>query len=172
MQPIPWTFIRERTRLSWRDAAWGYHNACLGWSDVVQFACDRLATGEDDAAIVELASLSKSDAHEAGKFLDKLALRLGDGDEASTKAKWLYLNLAWLFENRLTCDDPLEAVEMIYADFDYPEEVAPFVRYMPVADGYDPGAHSAEANEARLLAKWRNYLNTKARIFAPTPERS
>jgi hypothetical protein len=60
----------------------------------------------------------------------------------------------------------LETVEAIYADFDYPEEVAQFVRYMPVTDGYDPSCYSAEESQARLFEKWQGYLERKARIFA------
>jgi hypothetical protein len=166
MKPIPLSFIRGRTSLSWSEAAWGYHNKHLSWPDAVELACDRLAEADEDPLVVELAGISKSNAHEIGELLDKLASRSVSTDEASTKAKWLYLILSWLFENKAASDDPLATVEMIYADFDYPEEVSSFVRYMPVTDGYDPSAHTSEENHARLLEKWASYLNTKAQIFA------
>jgi hypothetical protein len=166
MKTISWAFIRKRTDLSWKEAAWGYHHKYLGWSDVVELACDRLAAGEDDAAVVELAGVVKSDAHEVGQLIDKLVSKTIDSDEEFTKAKWLYLNLAWLFENQTTVDDSLEAIEIIYADFEYPEEITSFVRYMPVTDGYDPSAHTAEENQARLIEKWQSYLAEKASVFA------
>ncbi len=37
-------------------------------------------------------------------------------------------------ENRETVEDPFAVVEELYADFDYPEEIAGFVRYMPPED--------------------------------------
>jgi hypothetical protein len=165
MKRIPLSFIKGLTHLSWAEAAWGYHNQYVGWSDVVDMACDCLAENEDESIVVELAGLSKSEASEAGQLLDKLAAKAIDGDEKARKAKWLYLSLAWLFENRASSPDPLEAVEELYSDFDYPEDVAQFVRYMPVTDGYDPSAHSNEENHSRLLSKWRSYLEVKSPIF-------
>ncbi|HFC6348968.1 TPA: DUF2247 family protein, partial [Neisseria lactamica] len=46
-----------------------------------------------------------------------------------------------------------------YADFDYPEEIESFVRYMPPKDGYIPSAHSNEENIARLYVHWERYLH-------------
>lgn len=165
MKRIPFLFIKRLTRLSWEEAAWGYHNQYMGWSDVAELACDRLVEDEAEPTVVELAGISKSEASEVGPLLDKLAAREIDGDVKAIKAKWLYLSLAWSFENRESLPDPLEAVEEIYSDFDYPEDVSQFVRYMPVTDGYDPNAHSAEENSSRLLSKWRNYLDACSSVF-------
>jgi hypothetical protein len=166
MKRIPLFFIKGLTRLSWEEADWGYHNQYLDWSDVVDMACDCLAENEDEPIVAELAGLSKSEASETGQLLNKLGAKAIDGDEKSVKAKWLYLSLAWLFENRASSPDPFETVEELYSDFDYPEDVAQFVRYMPVTDGYDPGAHSNEENHSRLFSKWRSYLEVKSPIFA------
>jgi hypothetical protein len=165
MKRIPLLFIRGLTRLSWGEVAWGYHNHYIAWSDVVDIACDCLAENKNEPILVELAGLSKTEASEAGQLLDKLAANITDGDEETIKAKWLFLSLAWLFENRASLHDPFDAVEEIYSDFDYPEDVAQFVRYMPVSDGYDPSIHSAEENQSRLLSKWRGYLDAKSPMF-------
>lgn len=167
---VPLPFIRGLTRLSWADAAWGYHNQYISWPDAIDLACDRLAENEDDPTVVELAGLSKADASETGQLLDRLAARTVDGDEKAIKAKWLYLSLAWLFENQSSLPDLFEAVEEIYSDFDYPEDVAQFVRYMPVTDEYDPGDYSVQENHSRLLAKWRSYLDGKSLLFAAHPK--
>ncbi len=166
MKRIPIFFINELTSLSWDEVAWGYHNQYIGWSDAVEFACERLGDHEDEPMVAELAGFSKSESFETGQLLDKLAAKAIDGNEKSIKAKWLYLSLAWLFEIRASLPDPLEAVEEIYSDFGYPEDVAQFVRYMPVTDGYDPSMHSIEENDVRLLSKWRNYLDVKLPLFA------
>ena len=165
MKPIPLSFIRERTCLSWSEAAWGYHSHYLGWPDVVDLACDRVGDGEDDAVVVELAGLSKSDLSEVGELLDKLKSRSQGSDDPIVKAKWLYLALAWLFENQASSPDAFDEVEAIYCDFDYPKALAPFVPYMPTTDGYDPSVHSKEENHARLIKKWKDFLDANAAIF-------
>lgn len=172
MKRIPLLFIIEITRLSWGEIAWGYHNHYIGWSDVVDFACDRLVEDEEESIVIELAGLSKFDASEAGQLVDKLAAKEIDGDVKAVKAKWLYLSLAWLYKNRASSPDPLEAVEELYSDFDYPEDVAPFVRYMPVSDGYDPSAHSAAENYSRLVSKWQFHLAIKSLTFSAYPNQS
>lgn len=162
---IPWPFIRERVRLSWAEAAFGYHNQWLSWRGAVELALDCLREGEVDILIVRLAGCSKSEAHCVGDLLDKIALQSERADASLSKDKWLYLNLAWLFENREAFDDALDRVEAMYADFDYPEEVAAFVHYMP-ADGdtnVDPGSY--EENISRLVEKWENYIFCKAELY-------
>ena len=160
MMTIPLPFILDRTCLSWREAAWGYHNQHFSSSDALELAYAHLSNGEEDVTIVELAGLFKSQTREIGERLNKLASMEGDVEDASIKSKWLYLILSWLFENRGAFDDAFDAVEMIYSDFDYPEEMAPFVRYMPITDGYNPSVHSADENYDRLLAKWSAYIDT------------
>lgn len=169
MKRIPFLFIKRLTRLSWGEAAWGYHNQYIGWVDATELACDRIVGDEVEPAVIELAGISKSDASEVGYYLDKLAKGV-EYDEKEMKAKWLYLSLAWCFENRALLPDPFEVVEEIYSDFEYSEDVAPFVRYMPVTDGYDPSANSAEENHSRLLSKWRDYLVIRSPKFADHPK--
>ncbi len=155
---IPYSFVRERLKLSWRDALWGYEHQMIGWSAVVDLATDRLCAGSNDPLEIELAGLTKMETFQVGELLRELANASPEEDSAIAQRKWLYLSLAWLFENKASIPDPLEGVESIYADFDYPPEVESFVRYMPVTDGYDPSAHTKDENENRLFEKWREYL--------------
>lgn len=159
LTPIPYSFIRELVLLSWRDALWGYERQLIGWPDVVAIAEDRLLLGSGNPMEIELSCLGKSETQQIGELFRILA---GDESEdvgSATDKKWLFLVLAWLFENRNAVPDPLSEVESIYADFDYPPEIEGFVSYMPVVDGYDPSQHSIEENKARLFAKWELYLS-------------
>lgn len=54
--------------------------------------------------------------------------------------------------------NPFEAIDMVYADFDYPEEVESLVSYMPSTDGYNPLAHTEEENKNNLHAKLVKFL--------------
>ena len=155
MQPIPWSFINSIANLSWRDVAWGYQNGYLNATKVIEFAWDRLSNGEESADIIELAGILPSEEEALRNLLFKVA---GSAANKESQKQWLILVLSWLYENQTSMSDTLDEIVSIYADFDYPEELVPFVRYMPTTDGWDPTVHSLEENLARMIAKWSAYL--------------
>jgi hypothetical protein len=85
---------------------------------------------------IELAGLLESDS--VTKLVNQLAAKEVNQNDC-IKSKWLYLLLEWFFVNKLFINDPLGLVEKIYDDFDYPEEITAFVRYMPMV-GEDLGS--------------------------------
>ncbi len=158
LRPVPYSFICEHVVLTWRDALWGYERQLIHWSDIVEIARDRLLRGSDNSLEIELSSLGKPEAQYTGELLRALAGADSEESGKDSDKKWLFLMLAWLFKNKESISDPLDEVERIYAEFDYPPEVACFVRYMPATDGYDSSRHSTEENMARLFSKWEQYL--------------
>jgi hypothetical protein len=168
--PIPTCFIIERTQLSWRDALFAYERQLIGWTTIVELAQSRLRANEDlpSQSESELATLDKSNTARVGELLRTMAMKPEEADAREVvepKDKWLYLLLAWLYENRASVADPLADVEAIYTDFDYPAEITSFVRYMPATDGYEPNRHTEDENRERLYGKWLTFLDAyKARI--------
>ena len=79
------------------------------------------------------------------------------------EAKWLYVLLSWIYENRSDFDDALQAVEQVYADFDYPQSIESFVRYMP---SDEPSLGSIEKDTERLYKKWDSYLSSQSETYA------
>ena len=152
---IPHEFIRGRTRLSWRDVHFGLSNELLDPVACVDLAVEQVAKLEHpSAALLDLAGAG-SDAPTL-RLVEGLADVEPMGNEKEIRDKWLYLALSWIYEHRDDYPDPLQRVEEVYADFGYPEEVAKFVRYMPM-DGPDPG--SREAAEQRLFERWKHYID-------------
>ncbi len=97
--PLPYVFIRERLRLSWRAALWGYEHKVIDWSGIVDLAVDRCSEGSNDSAEIELAGLTKINAYHVDEILTKLAGSSAQSDD-DVKQTWLYLLLAWLFEKQ------------------------------------------------------------------------
>ncbi|HIQ51678.1 MAG TPA: DUF2247 family protein, partial [Pseudomonas pachastrellae] len=77
-------------------------------------------------------------------------------DVGGSEKAWIFLSFFWVFINRGKYQDPLGIVEELYADFDYPESVAPIVRYMPAAD-------PSVAGENQLFKNWSNMLESSRR---------
>lgn len=154
---IPLQFVQSRSSLSWGDCLWAYARKYLSWKDLVQVALERVENGSRNELEVELAGVSKDNVWKVSELTQALAEQGGNSEEAS-KQKWLFLCLAWAYENRESIPDPLGAVEAIYADFDYPSVIEPFVRFLPPSDGYVPAQFSQEQNHQRLMAKWSEFL--------------
>jgi hypothetical protein len=151
IMPIPYSFMLDNIYLSWKDVLWGYERQLIGWSDAVHLAEERLLSGSEDPNELELASLGKSDAYRVSDLLHILANNDSHEKDYTSEKKWLFLVLAWLFKNINKVKDPLGEVEAIYADFDYPSEIEPFVRYMPSTKNMN--------NENNLFVIWEKYLS-------------
>lgn len=159
---LPFDFISQRARLTWREILFGFNNELLAQGAEVDFALDDLAKDNPPDALLELASPCKGEPTRA--LVEQLAQITPAEDDEEIRGKWLYLVLAWIYEHKEMYPDPLQTVEEVYADFGYPERVADFVRYMPTNE---PDLGSRELNEVRLYERWKRYLDDEgARIGA------
>jgi hypothetical protein len=155
---IPAAFVLSRTPMSWREIRFGIENELLDPDAPVDLAMKQLVTVEHPSvALVDLATLGKHEPTE--RLVDQLAGGEPERPSDEMRDKWLYVVLAWLYENQGGYQDPLQTVEEVYADFGYPAQMRGFVRYNPM-DGPDLG--SREANERRLLERWKRYLDETA----------
>jgi hypothetical protein len=160
---IPLQFVQSKSSLNWGDSLWAYKRELLTWRDLIQIATERVQSGSDSELEIELANVSKDLVWKVSELAQALAEQGGNSEEAS-KLKWLFLCLAWAYENRERIPDPLAVVETIYADFDYPSTIESFVRFLPPTDGYDPAQFSQEQNHQRLMTKWSEFLMQNSRI--------
>lgn len=157
---VPYSFIRQRTRLSWRDVKFGIEEGILQPKDAIDVAMDVMEHGAETEQVLALASSSPEDSLLG--LVSQIAEQEKPPDLSIMRRKWAFLLLAWLYEHRARFSDPLDMVGKLYADLDYPEQVAPFVRYMPTDE---PDLGSKDLNEQRLFQKWADYLQKEARYF-------
>lgn len=158
---IPYEFISRLVRLNWRQLKAGIDDRIISPDSAIDLATELLSEGDDSSLVLDLACSTKGEP--TGVHVDRLS-RGSEGVAADELRRlWAYLVLAWVFEHRNEFRDPLEVVEQVYADFDYPEQVASFVRYMPTSE---PDLGAPALNEARLFAKWEEYLGAENRYFS------
>jgi len=153
--------------MGWRDVHFGLTNDLLDREAAIEMALAELGKREAPSnALIELAAADKNEP--ISELVEQLSENEPSRSDEETRAKWLYLVLAWLYERRNETDDPLQRVEEVHADFGYPEEIVSFVRYMPM-QGVDLG--NREANERRLFERWKSYLDDTSARYASDPER-
>ena len=159
---IPYSFIRHRTRLAWRDVRFGFVNEIIDPHVPIELAIDRIIECENPPeSLVDLAGASKDDP--ILHLVDQLACEEPEGSDEETRDKWLYLVLAWGYEYQEALSDPLDWVTLVYADFDYPAQIVKFVKFMPTDE---PPPESADAAEIRLFEHWKQYLEESATRYS------
>ncbi|MFI8718219.1 DUF2247 family protein [Stenotrophomonas sp. NPDC077464] len=157
--------IRRYGPWSWGELAWAMERNLIDINVLKDYAEEREDQAGDPDIEDLLRQLDGADSYEQA-VLAKQLVRLVEGvDEEAVARKWLVAMLGNLYEKRDTLADPLGEVERIYADFDYPECMESFVRYMPPADGYVPESHSHDQNIARLFTNWQAFVSEARRVL-------
>jgi hypothetical protein len=144
---------------SWRDVLYGLENELLDPEAPIDVAIHELAKHDDaQGDLMELAGSGRSDS--TLPLVNRLAALEAAPATNDVLDRWSYLALAWIYRVRSIFSDPLQLVEDVYADFEYPERIAPFVRSMP-AEG-----DAQAVNDERLLERWKQYLEECEARFA------
>lgn len=149
----------EGLALEAEDLRYGLERGFISEAGVVDLAADAVERGATDAVLHDVASLLRDEVERVQDMLGALDDPERIHDPRESKRKWLYLLLDAAYRDRDRLSDPLGVVEQIYADFDYPPSVAPFVRYMPLRPG-------DVAGEAALIDRWAAFLQRERDFLA------
>ena len=164
---LPYSFALESADLNWYDILFAIDNGFLPHQSAIEHAVSQLGKNEEySETVLELACLMPSEAvhpHSIQPYLGELAKDIPEQEKSATKQKMLYLVLKWVFEHKCDYDDPLEVVEVIYADFDYPKDISIFIRYMPLSQ---PDLGSVDLNTERLFHNWNTFLESQKVFFS------
>lgn len=157
---VPYGYASSKANFSWHEILFALNHGLLSSYSAVEHAMEELRSVDDYSdALVELASLNEGEP--VREYVESLA-SLEKDTTTDTESKWLYVLLSWVYENRSDYDDALQIIEQIYADFDYPQSIESFVRYMP---SDEPSLGSVEKDSERLYEKWNSYLISQSEVY-------
>ena len=147
---LPARFVLDRVLPTPGELAYGYRLAWITPEVAVSLALAGLGVVPDPpTAYEELALLLSDRFDQVPDLMNELE---GEAGPTGRDARvWLFLALSWIYDHRTEFSDPFSNVEQLYDDFDYPEEIEGFVRFLPVAEGVPTGA-------AALYGRWSEYL--------------
>jgi len=150
------SFLKKHSiRLTWNQMLWGLDKALISPKEISIYALQIVEDDDtDNSDIILLAGVTKNELFQVRELVEKLSGNEDYQDGNSIEEKWLYIILLWLYENRDTIDDPLEKVEIVYADFNYPLSISSFVRYMP-SEGSN---QSSQTGVSFLYEQWKEFL--------------
>lgn len=152
---MPYEYVSSIVSLNWYDILFSVEQEFLPAKAAIEHAIIELGKEDNpEQNVVELACLVNGES--IHPYIDELASQQSEQNKNDTKGKILFVLLNWVYSNKEMYSDPLEVVEIIYADFDYPEIISNFVRYMPRNEEI---SGSIESGIKRLYDTWKNYLD-------------
>lgn len=161
---LPAEFILARAALTPHELVYGYRHGWLDDEGAVRVAEAALSIGMDlPHAVEELALLLRDERYRVAELIRAAAEELSARGAAlrteNSPRLWLYLALDWVYEHRADFVEPLEGIEMLYADFGYPAEIEGLARFMPPPPGEPAG-------ESGIEQRWRAYLSRMAEAYS------
>ncbi len=155
-------FKKYGIKINWSTVYWGIKNKLLDVKSVSAYAVSFMENNSD-IDIPELLELAwdNDDESKAIELLETIEKKEPDIFKLSNSLdakRWRYCIVKSVRDSELSNSEILDKIELIYADFDYPVELAGAVRYMPPQDGYNPSEHSKEENEQRMISKIDEFL--------------
>jgi len=158
--PLPLEFILSRVSLTRADVQVGLFRKLLAKEDVAVLV---------ERGILDEGEQSPDLENELVAILPPNWAAIGDPSEYPQHAapeqrlaeeKWVYLQLAWLWDHQAESSNPLDEIALLYDDFGYPTEIAHLVRWMPARPGRPVG-------EPALMNSWSEYLGDCGARFGP-----
>lgn len=137
---------------------YGLEKGYIDDQGISSFACNTLTTSSPKKAY-ELSTLEQQELYLARDYLQSLASNEPTKKEEKISQPWIYLLLSYLFENKSLFSDPLEKIEELYADLEYPEDISSIVRYMPLPEG-------EVGSDERLYTNWKNAISEYEKLFS------
>jgi len=157
---VPYSYAISKVDFSWKEILFALNHELLSSYSAVEHAMEELKCADNyPDLLVELASLGENEP--VRELVEGLAY-LEKDTVLNIEAKWLYVLLSWVYENRSNYDDALQIIEQVYADFGYPKSIESFVRYMP---SDEPSLGSVEKDTERLYEKWNSYLVRQSEAY-------
>lgn len=128
------SFSQTKTNWSWQEILSGMENKIIDRSDVINYATRVLEEGI--LGFDWVLKIAIADEYEdILPYIYELINLEDSEDESTIQDKWRYFILKELYAKKSNYEDFNEKVEEIYADFDYSEDMAGFIGYMPSVDG-------------------------------------
>ncbi|EAD7872234.1 DUF2247 family protein, partial [Listeria monocytogenes] len=144
----------------WDDIIFGVENKFLDSLSVSEYVVYLMEKGDQDLQD-EIINLAWGNENDVDEYVYNYLLK-NNVNTDMVKDKYLYVLLKLVWENKNNYTDPLEVIEYIYADFDYPSEIEHLVRYMPMKH---KNMGSIELNVAEMYKDWEAFLIKKSKIY-------
>lgn len=160
-------FDNIKMSVDWYMVYWGIKNKILNVDIAKDYVCRKME--QDDIVSEEELELAwkSDDLVEILENIEQIPQFQNSLDENMIEAK-NKIRVAIIIFLRKTENDIaklIEKTDMVYADFDYPQDMEKFISYMPIADEYISTEHPLEDNRKYLLNKLDAFINEQVEKY-------
>lgn len=128
---------------TWQEIQWGKHKGILHAGDAIAYAVERLEEGRTDFEVMLALSIEQPDSWAVDGLVARLCCMENKESTEDIERVWRKTLLKWLCLNKKETKELQQDIEMLYADFDYPEDMTPLIGYMP-GNGVSSGKWSID----------------------------
>lgn len=154
-------FDTYHMQITWYDIYFGVKNKLLDLKSVRDYAIRCLEVDDNYCQeVVELA-WPNNDILSVIENIKKILDEEHNFNEALSSMKWQYCIIKYLVNKNMDFEELSDALDEIYADFNYPVDMEEFISYMPIKDDYNPTEHTKEENIERIRKKIDIFLEHK-----------
>lgn len=153
--------------IDWYVVYLGIKNNILSIDTAQDFACRTIEENELVSEEELELSWKSDDLINVLETIEKIPEFQKDIEENMEEAKERIYTAIIVFFRKTEKDIAklFEQIEIVYADFDYPQDMDNFISYMPITDGYIPEEHSLEENKSHLLKNLDYYICKQAEKY-------
>jgi hypothetical protein len=152
---VPASFLVERWGLpTAAEIGYGFRMGWIRRTDVVDLALEKYEAGVPISSTEQdLALLLSEDYDRVDEWAQ--VLEISDQPVERRARYWAFAILAWLWERRSEFRDPFRLIDLVYAEFEYPEEIAPLARFTVLGPTDAPGFEGIEQRWRECVSRWR-----------------
>lgn len=126
--------------LNWCDLLYAIENNFLAHQSAIEYALiEAKKTENPPSEVLELACMLQSEAefpYDVCQLVNKLATlhKSTMVIDSDSKEKFLYVSLNWIYEHKDDYYNPIEIVDVLCDDINYPDEVKKLLSFMPESE--------------------------------------
>ncbi len=151
------TLVQNNIPLNWNTILVGMQLDFLDNNDAIDYLVAH--PSENNKTIIALAVAEPTDENIQDLLNKIIKLKMKTTNKSSEKGKWRYAFLNHLYskyQGKNTLKDTqslINEIDIAYADFHYPEDMAHFISYMPATDNAPTGLDALRKNFEKFVRK-------------------
>lgn len=155
-------YVINLVPLNWNDILFAVENNFLAHQTAIEHAIEVVQKNEKvPGEVLELACMLQHEAefpYDVYQLVNKLATSQRSDNYSDSREKFLYVSLNWVYEHKDDYCNPIEVVDILCDEINYPDEVKNLCSFMPTSE---PEINTLNSTTERLLGRLLRYLENQ-----------